>query len=119
MSFYCAKNAASLSGSLVYVKSSTENQIVLAWNLPAGGYDNGGAKMLNWNVYVTPDKDLYPTLTTLETFNSDIHEVTFPCPTPKVYYFFKVAAKTVAGPGDSSDGRRFRCSPLPEAPDPP
>lgn len=64
----------------IYVSSSTTNSITLAWNLGVS-YSSGGASVIRWYVYSTPDRDYYPPMVfpNLATEGPDDRTVTYEC----------------------------------------
>jgi titin len=120
---YSAKKAAVIDS--MYVSSSSDTVINLAWTIGAS-YDNGGAAVTQWNVYGSVDRVTWPALSSPHYTTADGVTLTLQVlctdQTKWVesksgkYLYFKVAAVTAAGVGEVSDSKRFRCAPRPNGP---
>jgi len=103
----------------VYVTSSSNTQLVIAWDF---GGSNGGAPILGWKVYVSPDGETFPTTETanLNDVNQDTYTIT--CADfsrQQEYLYIKIAGFSIAGTGSYSDTLAARCSSVPTTPSPP
>ncbi|CAD7935543.1 unnamed protein product [Amoebophrya sp. A120] len=113
--------------------SSTSTSMVVSWNAPA---DNGGLPIQAYNVYTAFQVYNYADNTTSyypyqgvspaiygTTPTATVAATTFTLADCGIssyggYVWFKVAAYSVNGEGEFSEGRRFFCAPKPEAPSP-
>merc|ERR1712196_193185 len=116
----------------LYVSTSTDTTLSLAWTYPTG-WTNGGSSVTAWNVYAVGNPasgtPVFPAETNPTAVTSDgntLYYNNFDCTNigtgpgntdfTRAYIFFKVSAVTAVGPGILSNSRRFRCSQAPAAP---
>jgi hypothetical protein len=111
------------------VRVSTNEAITLQWEFPGS---DGGAAITFFNVYVSTDGTSWPApeVFTYQTADGATLEYEVPCRNldnklgddyTQRYLWFKVAAVNAGGSniGRLSNGLRFRCSPVADAPNPP
>jgi len=110
----------------IRVAWSTDTEIMLNWT-PDEIRDMGGTRLLSFNLYVSTDGTSYSD-TPQYTFFDDVTEHRQDCADlvnlggvdrTTQYLWFRMAAVTSTGEGTLSQARRWRCSALPDTPDPP